>query len=128
MSATTSAPVRGAAFWICYAITAVSAVIGVAYAIIAVTDGGVEADNANALYAASRSVALVVLVLVAPLFRSDAALLALAVAMTIVQGLDAFVGAIQGDVAKTIGPAALCLVTIIAATFLARNDRIRSAD
>ncbi|GAA1526262.1 hypothetical protein GCM10009761_30300 [Agromyces terreus] len=119
---------RGAAFWICYAVTVISAVVSIAFAIAAVVDGGVAADNADALYAASRSTALVVLVLVAPLFRSDAALLALAVAMTIVQGIDAFVGAVQGDLGKALGPAVLCLATIIAATFLARSDRIRSAD
>jgi hypothetical protein len=128
MSASTSAPARGAAFWVCYAVTVISAVVSVTFAIIAVTEGGVDGDNANALYAASRSTALVVLVLVSPLFRSDAALLALAVAMTIVQGIDAFVGSIQGDLARTIWSVVLCLVTIIAATFLARSDRLRSAD
>ncbi|MGI9822305.1 hypothetical protein [Agromyces sp. Marseille-Q5079] len=126
MSASTSASVRGAAFWICYAVTVISAITSIAFAVIAVTDAGLE--DANALYAASRSTALVVLALVAPLFRSDAALLAIAVAMTIVQGIDAFIGALQGDLAKTLGPALLCVVTIVAATFLARSDRIRSQD
>ncbi|WP_157421715.1 hypothetical protein [Agromyces sp. Leaf222] len=126
MSETTRGSVRGAAFWICYAITLISALTSVTFAIIAVVDAGLDATDA--LYAASRSIALVVLALVAPLFRSDAALLAVAVAMTIVQGIDAFIGALQGDVGKTIGPVVLCLATIVAATFLARSDRTRDRD
>jgi hypothetical protein len=126
MSASTRTNTRGAAFWICYTVTVISAITSISFAIVAVADGGIE--DADALYAASRSTALVVLALVAPLFRSDAALLAIAVAMTIVQGIDAFIGAIQGDLAKTIGPAVLCIVTIVAATFLARSDRVRSED
>lgn len=126
MGETTSGSVRGAAFWICYAITLISAATSVTFSTIAVVDGGLEATDA--LYAASRSIALVVLALVAPLFRSDAALLAVAVAMTVVQGIDTFVGAVQGDVAKTIGPLVLCLATIVAATFLARSDRSRNRD
>ncbi|SFR82882.1 hypothetical protein SAMN05428970_2691 [Agromyces sp. CF514] len=128
MSQSPTGRVRGAAFWICYAVTLISAITSITFAIIAVTEAGTGAEGANALYAASRSTALVVLALVAPLFRSDAALLAIAVAMTIVQGIDAFIGAIQGDLAKTIGPAVLCIVTIVAATFLARSDRMRSVD
>ncbi|MET4158340.1 hypothetical protein [Agromyces sp. PvR057] len=126
MSESTRGSARGAAFWICYAITLISAAASVTFAIIAVVDAG--ADATNALYAASRSTALVVLALVAPLFRSDAALLAIAVAMTIVQGIDAFIGALQGDVALTIGPAVFCIATIVAATFLARSDRMRDRD
>lgn len=124
MSESTTVAARGAAFWICYVVTIISAGVSVTYAALAVIDGGLEATDA--LYAASRSIALVVIALVAPLFRSDDALLAIAVVMTIVQGIDTFIGAVQGDAAKTVGPAVLCLVTIIAATFLARSDRVRS--
>ena len=120
------AATRGAAFWICYAVTVISAGVSVTYSVLAVIDGGLEASDA--LYATSRSVALVVLALVAPMFRSDAGLLAIAVAMTIVQGIDSFIGAVQGDVSKTIVPAVLCIVTIVAATFLARSNRMRSED
>ncbi|UOE42966.1 hypothetical protein [Agromyces larvae] len=125
---TEPARARGAAFWICYAITAVSAIVSVSFAVIAVVDGGVAADNANALYAAARSIALVLVVLIAPIFRVDSALLVGAVAMTIVQGIDTFIGAVQGDLAKTVGPAVLCLATLIAATVLARSDRMRDRD
>ena len=123
MDESTRTAARGAAFWICYAVVVISAGASVTFALIAVIDGGLDATDA--LYAAARSFALVVLALVAPLFRSDDALLAIAAAMTIVQGIDAFIGATQGDVAKTIGPAVLCLATIVAATFLARSDRVR---
>jgi len=128
MSASTSASVRGAAYWICYAVTVISAVVSITFAIIAVIDTGVDGADADALYAASRSTALVVLALVAPLFRADAALLAIAVAMTIVQGIDAFIGAVSGDLSRTLWAAVLCIVTIVAASFLARSDRYRSSD
>ena len=126
MSESTRTAARGAAFWICYAVTVISAGVSVTYSVLAVIDGGLEASDA--LYATSRSVALVVVALVAPMFRSDAGLLIIAVAMTIVQGIDSFIGAVQGDVAKTVGPAVLCIVTIVAATVLARSDRMRSVD
>ncbi|KRC61135.1 hypothetical protein ASE14_09385 [Agromyces sp. Root81] len=125
MSETTRTAARGAAFWICYAVTVISAGVSATYSVLAVIDGGLESD---ALYATSRSVALVVMALVSPMFRSDAGLLIIAVAMTIVQGVDSFIGALQGDVGKTIVPAVLCIVTIVAATFLARSDRMRSVD
>lgn len=124
MTESTPPAARGAAFWICYAVTVLSAGISVWFAIAAVIDAG-GLDDVNALYAASRSVALVVLALVAPLFRSDEALLAIAVAMTIVQGIDTFIGAVQGELLTTFGPAVLCILTIVVATFLARSDRVR---
>jgi hypothetical protein len=123
MSDATRTPARGAAFWICYAVVLVSAGVSVTYSIIAVVDGGIE--DVDALYAASRSIALVVIALVAPLFRADDALLAIAAIMTIVQGIDAYVGVVQGDAVKTFGPAVLCLVTIVTASVLARSDRVR---
>ena len=126
MSETTRTAARGAAYWICYAVVIFSAGVSVTYSVLAVIDGGLE--DIDALYAASRSVALVVVALVSPMFRSSAALLVIAAAMTIVQGIDAFIGALQGDVLKTVGPAVLCLVTIVAATFLARSDRDRGSD
>ena len=122
MSESTDASARGAAFWICYVVTVLGTGVGVIYSIVAVVVGGLE--DANALYAAARSVALAVLALVSPLFRWDDALLAIAVALTIVHGIDTYVGAVQGDV-RTIVPAALCILTIVSATFLARSDRVR---
>ncbi len=123
MSESTDAAARGAAFWICYVVTVLGTGVGVIFSIVAVIDGGLE--DANALYAAGRSVALAVLALVSPLFRWDDALLAVAVALTIVQGIDTFIGGVQGDVVLTLVPAALCILTIVSATFLARSDRVR---
>ena len=114
---------RGAAFWICYVVTVISAGFGFTYAIGQVVATGLE--SADTLFLAARTIALLVVALVAPLFRSDDALLAIAVAMTIVQGIDTFVGAVQGDLVVSVGAAVLCLATIVAATFLARSDRVR---
>ncbi|WP_350348784.1 hypothetical protein ABIQ69_02290 [Agromyces sp. G08B096] len=114
---------RGAAFWICYAVVVIGAGVSLAYSVSAIAGQGI--DDPDALYAGARSVAIVVIALVAPLFRSDDALLAVAAVLTIVQGIDAFVGALQGDLVRTVVPLVLCLVTIVSATFLARSDRVR---
>lgn len=121
-ASTPAAARRGAAFWICYVVTVISAGFGVAYAIVRLGSG---VDSVDTLYLAARATALIVIVLVTPLFRSDDGLLALAAVMTIVQGIDTFIGAIRGDLPVTIVAAALCLATIVAATFLARSDRVR---
>ncbi|WP_394553278.1 hypothetical protein ACDF64_02750 [Agromyces sp. MMS24-JH15] len=124
MTETKAVAARGAAFWICYALVLIGAIVSVWYTIAdVVAVGGFE--QAGPWYAASRSVAIVVVAMIAPLFRSDDALLAVAVVLTIVQGIDAFVSATQGDTVRTIASAAFCLVTIIGATFLARSDRVR---
>lgn len=117
------AAARGAAFWICYVVTVMSAGFGFIYAIGRVVSTGLE--SADTLYLAARTIALLVVALVAPLFRWDDALLAIAVAMTIVQGIDTFVGAVRGDLVVSVGAAVLCLLTIVTATFLARSDRVR---
>ncbi|GLI27636.1 hypothetical protein ARHIZOSPH14_18780 [Agromyces rhizosphaerae] len=118
-------PRRGAAYWICFAVVLLSASVSVWYSVTAVIAGGLE--DADALYAASRSVAIVVVALIVPLFPADAALLAIAVVMVIVQGIDTFVGAVQGNTLVMVGAAVLCIVNIVTASFLARTDRVRGA-
>mgnify|MGYP000743055785 CR=1 FL=1 len=102
-----------------------SASVSVWYSVTAVIAGGLE--DADALYAASRSVAIVVVALIVPLFPADAALLAIAVVMVIVQGIDTFIGAVQGNTLVMVGAAVLCIVNIVTASFLARTDRVRGA-
>ena len=122
MTRSTDVAARGAAFWICYAVTVISAGSGVVYAIGRLS---IDVESVDTLYLTARTIALLVIVLVTPLFRWDDALLALAAVMTIVQGIDTFIGSLRGDLPVTVGAAVLCLATIVSATFLARSDRVR---
>ncbi|BDZ64212.1 hypothetical protein [Agromyces mangrovi Wang et al. 2018] len=124
-ASTRQPPRRRAAYWICFAVVLLSASVSVWYSVTAVIAGGLE--DADALYAASRSVAIVVVALIVPLFPADAALLAIAVVMVIVQGIDTFIGAVQGNTLVMVGAAVLCIVNIVTASFLARTDRVRGA-
>ncbi|MWB98609.1 hypothetical protein [Agromyces seonyuensis] len=114
---------RAAAYWICWLVVLLAAGLSLVLSIVQVVNDGI--GNEDALYAASRSTALLVVAAIAPLFRADEALLAIAVALTIVHGLDAYVGTTQGSVLLTVLPIGLCLATLISATFLARSDRVR---
>jgi hypothetical protein len=70
----------------------------------------------NALYALSRSAALAVVSLVPLIGQTRSSLITIALAMVIVQALDAVVGATIRDRMKTFGPAslgALNLVTLV---------------
>lgn len=103
---------KGAAFWICYTITSVSALISAFYSLSALFSEG--AVDTYALYAASRSIALVLAVLSVAILRSRIVLIVLALIMAVVQGLDALIGLVAQDVMKTIGPAVLAVITVVA--------------
>jgi hypothetical protein len=66
------------------------------------------------MYALSRSVALVAAVLVPIFSQTRSSLLTIALAMVIVQTLDAVVGARIHDRLKTFGPASLAAVNLVA--------------
>jgi|SRR5829696_5744960 len=67
-----------------------------------------------ALYAAARSGALVVLAVVPFFGRFDGWLLAIAVAMILVQGLDAFIGIRRRQIGMIAGPAVLAVLNLVA--------------
>jgi hypothetical protein len=71
----------------------------------------------NAMYALSRSVALAVVSLVALISQTRSSLLTIALAMVIVQALDAVVGGIVRDRMKTFGPASLGALNLAALTW-----------
>jgi hypothetical protein len=74
-------------------------------------------------YAASRSVALLLTVLVAIAVRSRAAVVFIGIAMTLVQGFDGVIGMLARDVSKTYGPFAFVLVNaIVVARMLQEMD------
>jgi hypothetical protein len=101
------------AFWVCAGVTTASAFVSLGFSVAAGVSAHDEART-TALYALSRSVALAVVSLV-PLFsQTRSSLLTIALAMVIVQALDAVVGATIHDRTKTFGPAALGMLNLVA--------------
>jgi hypothetical protein len=66
------------------------------------------------MYVLSRSVALAAMSLVALISKARSSVLTIALAMVIVQALDAFVGGIVRDRMKTFGPASLGALNLVA--------------
>jgi hypothetical protein len=66
------------------------------------------------MYALSRSVALAAVSLVPLISQTRSSLLTIALAMVIVQALDAIVGGIVRDRMKTLGPASLGALNLVA--------------
>jgi hypothetical protein len=98
-------------FWICAIITAISAFVSFGFSLAALRGKG-EPLIAS-MYASSRSIALALISLV-PLFTGTRSwLLAIALAMVIVQALDALVGIKQHDAMKTFGPACLAILNAV---------------
>jgi hypothetical protein len=101
------------AFWVCAGVTAASALVSLGYSIAAVVSA-LDQARVNARYALSRSVALAAVVLVPFFSQTRSSLLTIALAMVIVQALDALVGATIHDRMKTLGPASLGAVNLVA--------------
>lgn len=110
-----------AKFWLCFAMTAASALTSLFFATLGVLGDG--AGDPYALYAAARSIALAAAVLSLSWFRSSGSLVVLALTMSVVQGLDALIGVTLGDALKTVGPAFLAVATTSSAIALARESR-----
>ncbi len=104
-------------YWFCVTVTVVSALTSAGFSFAALY-GATESSRTNAMYVTSRSVALVVISVV-PIFHSSLTWAeAAALAMVIVQAGDAAVGALQRDFKKTIGPAVLAGVNLVALILL----------
>jgi prepilin signal peptidase PulO-like enzyme (type II secretory pathway) len=101
------------AFWICAGVTAASALVSLGFSTAAVPSVRHQART-NALYVLSRSVALAAVSLVPLISQTRSSLLTIALAMVIVQALDAVVGGIVRDWMKTFGPASLGALNLVA--------------
>jgi hypothetical protein len=101
------------AFWICAGVTAVSAFVSLGFSAAAVVSAH-DLARANAMYALARSVALAAVSFVPLLSQTRSSLLTIALAMVIVQALDAVVGATIHDRMKTFGPASLGVFNLVA--------------
>jgi|HubBroStandDraft_4_1064222.scaffolds.fasta_scaffold717798_1 hypothetical protein len=104
-------------FIVCASTTAISAIVSLGFSIAAALNS-VNETKTMALYASARSVALV-LVSAAPfLTGSTQWLLAVACGMTIVQACDAVIGVTIKNRMKTLGPAGIALLNLLAAIWL----------
>jgi hypothetical protein len=87
---------------------------------------GQSRDDSFARYAASRSVALLLTVLIAIGIRSRMAIAVLGIAMTVVQAFDGVIGALAHDPSKTYGPFAFVLLNALAVGWLLREQASHS--
>jgi hypothetical protein len=101
------------AFWICAGVTAASAFVSLGFSAAAVLSVRHQVRT-NAMYVLSRSVALAAVSLVPLINQTRSSVLTIALAMVIVQALDAVVGGIVHDRMKTFGPASLGALNLVA--------------
>jgi len=83
---------------------------------------GPGSGDSFARYAASRSVALLLTVLIAVCVRSHMAISFLGIAMTVVQAFDGVIGALARDPATTYGPFAFAILNALAVGWLLRGQ------
>jgi hypothetical protein len=108
------------AFWICAAITAISAIASASFSVAGLLGPGIH--DTFAMYAASRSISIPLVVLIFLGFRSRAGIAAMALTMSLVQSFDAVIGALSHDASKTYGPLFLAIIGFISFAFLLRSS------
>jgi hypothetical protein len=104
-------------YWFSAVVTAISALTSLGFSITALAAAG-ERSRTNARYAASRSLALAIAATVPVVTPSRTWLEAVALAMVVVQAVDAVIGVSEDDVMKTLGPAMLSLINLVALVLL----------
>jgi hypothetical protein len=106
-------------FWICALITLLSAGVSSGFSVDGLFGSG--GSDSFVRYAASRSVALLLTILIAICVRSRVAIAFLGIVMTIVQALDGIIGALAHDPSKTYGPFAFAVLNALAVGLLLRQ-------
>ena len=104
--------------------TLLSAGVSAGFSLVGLLGPG--SDDSFARYAASRSVALLLTVLIAIRGRSRMAIAFLGIAMTLVQAFDAVIGALAHDTSKTYGPFAFAVLNALAVGWLPRGQESHS--
>src|ERR1700694_3321251 len=107
-------------FWSCALITLLSASVSAWFSLYGLLGSG--GSDSFARYAASRSVSLLLTVLVAIGVRSRTAIAFLGMAMTAGQVFDAAIGALAHDPSKTYGPFAFAVLNAVAVAWLLREQ------
>ena len=107
-------------FWICALLTLLSAGVSAGFSLEGLLGPG--SGDSFARYAASRSVALLLTVLIAICVRSRMAIAFLGIAMTVVQAFDGVIGALAHDPLKTYGPFVFAILNALAMGWLLRGQ------
>jgi hypothetical protein len=105
--------------------TLLSAGVSAGFSLVGLFDRG--RDDSFARYAASRSVALLLTVVIAICVRSRMALAVLGIAMTAVQAFDGVIGALAHDPSKTYGPFAFAILNAVVVIWLLRGKQVMQA-
>jgi hypothetical protein len=105
-------------FWVCTIITTISALVSAGFSVAGLL--APSGSDSFARYAASRSIALLIAVLLSLRVRSREGIGALALVMSLVQGFDGVIGMLAHDAAKTYGPFVFALANFIALMWLLR--------
>jgi hypothetical protein len=108
-------------FWSCALVTLLSAGVSAGFSLVGLLGEG--SRDGFARYAASRSIGLLVTVLIAIGARSRAAIAFLGIAMTSVQAFDGLIGALAHDPSKTYGPFAFAVLNALAVGWLLRGQQ-----
>ena len=111
-------------FWSCALMTLVSAGVSAGFSVVGLLGSG--GGDSFAHYAASRSAALLLAVLIALWFRSRVAIAFLGIVMTTVQAFDGVIGALAHDPSKTYGPFAFAVLNALAVGWLLRGTSLKS--
>jgi hypothetical protein len=104
-------------FWSCAVMTLLSAGVSAGFSLVGLFDSG-SGGESFARYAASRSVALLLTVVIAIWVRSRVAVAVLGIAMTLVQAFDGVIGALAHEPSKTYGPFAFAVLNAIVVIWL----------
>jgi hypothetical protein len=107
-------------FWSCALMTLLSAGVSAGFSAAGLLGPG--KDDSFAQYAASRSVALLLAVLIAIGIRSRIAIVFLGIATTVMQAFDGVIGALAHDPSKTYGPFAFAVLNALAVAWLLREQ------
>ena len=110
-------------FWTCAAVTLLSSGVSAVFSLAGLLGSG--GSDTFARYAASRSLALLLTVLIAVCVRSRVAIGFLGIAMTVVQAFDGVIGALAHDPSKTYGPFAFAVLNALAVGSLLRTQENR---
>ena len=108
-------------FWCCALMTLLSASVSAGFSLNGLLGSGHSDSFAH--YAASRSVALLLTVLIAISVRSYSGIAFLGITATIMQTFDGVIGALAHDPSKTYGPFAFAALNTLAVAWLLRGQQ-----
>ena len=108
-------------FWTCALLTLLSAAVSAGFSLNGLFGSG--HSDSFARYAASRSLALLLTVLIAICVRSYSGIAFLGITATVVQAFDGAIGALAHNPAKTYGPFAFAVLNALAVAWLLRGQQ-----